>query len=157
MQTKPIMEEVGTLVVVVVVGWWYNISQHHPLYIRPKPSNFLPLHSCTIVLQYDWNFDISFWCSHRYFFAVESSELWCDWSKCKLKVWIILWYYPIQRDVTYIGVWATCCLLSKPKVTMTSLCSTAAFDCHTSQGNGRYRKWERSILVVVVGIIVQRK
>ena len=46
-----------------------------------------------------------------------------------------------------------CCLLSKPKVTMTSLCSTADPDYHTSQSKGRYRKRERSILFGLVGVI----
>ena len=48
-----------------------------------------------------------------------------------------------------------CCLLSKPKVSMTSLslCSTAALDCHTGQSKGRYRERERSILLVLVALI----
>ena len=33
-----------------------------------------------------------------------------------------------------------CCLLSKPKVSMTSLCSTAAPDCLTGHSKGRYGK-----------------
>ena len=39
---------------------------------------------------------------------------------------------------------------SKPKVTMTSLCLTAAPDCCNGQSKGRYGKRERSILVIVV-------
>ena len=45
-----------------------------------------------------------------------------------------------------------CCLLSKPKVSMTSLCLTAALDCHTGQSKGRYREQEHSILLVLVGL-----
>ena len=45
---------------------------------------------------------------------------------------------------------ASCCFLSKPKVTMTSLCSTAAPDCRTGQSIGRYGKQESSILLVLV-------
>ena len=41
-------------------------------------------------------------------------------------------------------------LLSKPKVNMTSLCSTAAPDCHTGQSNGRYLACACSTPVVVV-------
>ena len=40
--------------------------------------------------------------------------------------------------------------LVNPKVSMTTLCSTAAPDCGTNQSKGRYRKQERSILVVVL-------
>ena len=51
-----------------------------------------------------------------------------------------------------IGVCATCCLLNKPKVSMMSLCSTAAPDCHTGQSKGRYHKRECSVPVVVINV-----
>ena len=51
-----------------------------------------------------------------------------------------------------IGVCATCCLLNKPKVSMMSLCSTAAPDCHTGQSKGRYHKRECSVPVIVINV-----
>ena len=55
------------------------------------------------------------------------------------------------KETWLIGVCAMCCLLSKPKVSMTPLCLTAAPKCRTSQSKGRNSKWECSILDVVVG------
>ena len=36
----------------------------------------------------------------------------------------------------------------KPKMFMMSLCLTVALDCRTGQNKGRYRKQERSILLI---------
>ena len=54
----------------------------------------------------------------------------------------------MQIDVT--GVCVMCCLLTKSKVSMMSLCSTAAHDCPTGLSKGRYCDQERSILLVLV-------
>ena len=62
----------------------------------------------------------------------------------------------LKQETWLIGVCATCCLLSKPNVSMMSLYSTAAPDCHTGQNKGRYRKQERSIPVVVIVLKSQR-
>ena len=45
-----------------------------------------------------------------------------------------------SKEIWLIEVCVICCLLSKPKVRMTSLCSTEAPDCRTGQSKGRYRK-----------------
>ena len=57
------------------------------------------------------------------------------------------------KETWLIGLCAMCCLLSKPKVSMTSLCSTAAPNCR-GQSKGKYRKQERSILLVLVGHMI---
>ena len=54
------------------------------------------------------------------------------------------------KEIWLIEVCVTCCLLIKPKVSMMSLCSTAAPDCCTGQSKGRYSEQYHSILVVVV-------
>ena len=48
------------------------------------------------------------------------------------------------KETWLIGVCALCCLPSKPKVSLTSLCSKVAPDCHTDQSKDRYCKQERS-------------
>ena len=50
-----------------------------------------------------------------------------------------------------IEVCATCCLLSKLKVRITSSYSTKASNYHTGQSKGRYHEREHSITAIVVG------
>ena len=62
-----------------------------------------------------------------------------------------------KRRILYIGVCATCCLLSKSKASMMSLCSKAAPNCHTGQIKGRYWERERSILLVLVDYMLHKR
>ena len=49
------------------------------------------------------------------------------------------WYLLDTKETWLIGVCATRPVVCKPKVSMTSLCLTAAPDCRTSQSKGGYR------------------
>ena len=57
----------------------------------------------------------------------------------------------MTKETWLIGVCATRLVVCKPKVSMTSLCSTAAPNCHTGQSKGRYCMCARSILLILVG------
>ena len=58
------------------------------------------------------------------------------WKCEKIAIWTSWQYFVTAKDSWLIGVWVMCCLLSKPKVSVTSLCSTTALDCCTGHSKG---------------------
>ena len=57
----------------------------------------------------------------------------------KTAIWTLWQYFVAAKDSWLMGVWVMCCLLSKPKVSMTSLCSTTAPDCCTGHSKGNIK------------------
>ena len=67
---------------------------------------------------------------------------------------LLMKYKSKRHDLQECGRHDVLFTYSKPKVSMTSLCLTAAPDCGNCQSRCRYREWEHSIPIVVVGTSV---
>ena len=86
------------------------------------------------------------------FQKVNSYLGWAQFLRVPLKRFIVKIYIQMSmtKETWLIGVCVIQCLLCKPKMFMTSLCSTVAIDCRTGQNKGRYYK-----LLVLLAIDMQ--